>query len=417
MRAYIVAASDFERNAERRLRWGDYWLKRNLARALEAGGWTVDERLDDATDVLIHCYGGVTIGNLPAHTYNVLYIHSHPAQLADFDFRMYDRVVAGSERLAEQLRAQGVEATWNIGATDFVPMDVPIEHDAVFVGNNRGGMRPIIAALGDLTTLPFKLEVWGEGWECLPAGIWQGEYIPYDELNRLYASSAVVLNDTHADMVAAGIINPRVLDATAAGAMVIDEGTEDIRGAVLRAIEQRRAGWRPRDEVVPRYSDLAQVLCAKIRPRLRVDLGCGRHKRAGFLGIDRLQLDGVDMVWDVRDGLPFGDGTVDYVVADNLMEHIGEDFIYLMNRLHRALRTGGRLTIIVPGVHAPMAAFSDPTHVRWFTPETWDYFDHAHPRWQEYGQNYGIRPWKVLRCEVRDRFIDVVLQPVKETAT
>lgn len=416
MRVYIVAASDAERDPQRRLRWGDYWLKQGIARALTDAGHEVQEQLSSDTDVLVHCWG-LPLERVPEWTFNVLYVHSHPADLDQVEWGFYDRVVAGSRKLDDQLRDRGVRVDGVIaGATDFERLDVPIEHDVVFVGNNRGGLRPIIRALGDLTTLPFRLEVWGEGWQMLPEGIWQGEYIPYDELNRLYASSAVVLSDTHTDMREAGIINPRVLDATAAGAMVIDEGTEDIRGAVLRAIEQRRAGWRPRDEVMPRYSDLAQVLCANIRPRLRVDLGCGRHKRPGFLGIDRLQLDGVDMVWDVRDGLPFGDGTVDYVVADNLMEHIGEDFIYLMNRLHRALRTGGRLTIIVPGVHAPVAAFSDPTHVRWFTPETWDYFDYGHPRWQEYGQNYGIRPWRVLRCEVRDRFIDVVLQPVKETA-
>lgn len=417
MRVYIVAASDFERNPERRLRWGDYWLKRNLARALEADGWTVDERLDDATDVLIHCYGGQTISNLPAHTYNVLYIHSHPARLADFDFRMYDRVVAGSERLAEQLRARGIEATWNIGATDFVPMDVPIEHDAVFVGNNRDGMRPIIAALGDLTTLPFKLEVWGEGWECLPAGIWQGKYIPYDELNRLYASSAVVLNDTHADMVAAGIINPRVLDAEMAGSRIMQPPLDDARAMAVKLVEYGRQFGQllPPDEDYS-YARLARDLVGGIEARLRLDIGCGNHKRAGHVGIDRARLDGVDVVWDVRNGLPSHDGSVDYIVADNLMEHIGAEFIDVMNDLHRALKSSGRLTVIVPGIHSPAAAFGDPTHVRWFAPETWDYFDVANGRWRDYGQSYGIEPWAILRRTVHDRFIEVALQPVKECA-
>lgn len=417
MRAYIVAASDFERNAERRLRWGDYWLKHNLARALEADGWTVDERLDDATDVLIHCYGGQTISNLPAHTYNVLYIHSHPANLNGFDFRMYDRVVAGSERLAEQLRARGIEATWNIGATDFVPMDVPIEHDAVFVGNNRGGMRPIIAALGDLTTLPFKLEVWGEGWECLPAGIWQGKYIPYDELNRLYASSAVVLNDTHTDMIEAGIINPRVLDAMKAGAVVVEENSADPRADILEALRARANGWRaPTPTADWSYARLTHDLVGGIEARLRLDIGCGNHKRAGHVGIDRARLEGVDVVWDVRSGLPSHDSSVDYIVADNLMEHIGAEFIDVMNDLRRALKPSGRLTVIVPGIHSPAAAFGDPTHVRWFAPETWDYFDVANGRWHDYGQSYGIKPWAILRRTVHDRFIEVVLQPAKECA-
>lgn len=418
MRVTVWASSETERDPQRKLRWGDYWLKLRLEQELARQGWQIDARVQPETDVFIHCFGGNVISNLPAHCYNVLYIHSHPARLAGFDFGMYDRVVAGSQLLAERLAAQGIAASVNIGATDFKPLDVPLAHDAVFVGNNRGnGLRPIIAALGDLTALPFKLEVWGEGWEALPAGMWQGPYIDNNELNALYSASAVVLNDTHADMAEAGIINPRVLDAWAAGAYVVEPDEADVRAKVVEVVEAYRDG--PCEQYKPKpnqhtYARLVHDLTDGITPPVRVDLGCGNHKRDGFIGIDRVAAEGVDVVWDVCQGLPNADGTVDYVVADNLMEHIGTEFIAVMNDLHRVLKASGRLTVIVPGVHAPAAAYGDPTHVRHFVPETWDYFDHGHPRWRDYGQSYGIAPWKVLRREVRDRFIDVVLQPVKE---
>ena len=418
MKAYIVASSDFEQDAERRLRWGDHWLKAGIARALEAQGWTVDASITDATEVLIHCYGGQTIGNLPAHTYNVLYIHSHPARLANFDFGMYDRVVAGSERLAERLRERGIAAAWNVGATDFVPLDVPLEHDVVFVGNNRGAVgdqitRPVITALGDLTTLPFKLEVWGEGWEMLPASIWQGKYYPNEELNALYSGSAVVLNDTHADMVEAGIINPRVLDAQMAGAWVIGpKDNEDRRGICEARIAAARQGEGPIFAQPNTYAALVFDLVGGIEPRVRVDLGCGNHKREGYVGIDKVAGEGVDIVWDIRNGLPVTHG-VDYAVADNLMEHIGAEFVGAMNGVHDALTDDGRFAVTVPGAHAPAAAFADPTHVRYFVPETWDYFDVNSERWRDYGKSYGIKPWKVLRRGVRDRFIDVVLTPAR----
>ena len=442
MRVAVWASSETERDPQRKLRWGDYWLKLRLEQELTRQGWTVDAEVKPATDVFIHCFGGHAISNLPAHCYNVLYIHSHPAMLKGMDFGMYDRVVAGSEKLAQRLGEQGIAATWNIGATDFKPLDVPLTHDAVFVGNAREGFmmeadndvvwssagtegrkvrrrflsRPIIQALGDLTTLPFKLEIWGEGWNWLPKGIWQGPFIHNDELNRLYSSSAVVLNDTHADMVEAGIINPRVLDAEAAGAVVVDYGCFDPHGNVVRAVGDRHQGHRAilaHDDWS--YARLVDDLAGGIHPgtRLRVDLGCGNHKREGFVGIDRVHMDGVDIVWDVRCGLPVTSG-IDYAVADNLMEHIGAEFIDVMNAAHNAIRHGGRFTVITPGTHMPLAAFSDPTHVRYFTPETWDYFDVASERWRDYGQSYGILPWRVLRREVRDRFIDVVLTPVTQ---
>lgn len=416
MRVTVWASSETERDPQRKLRWGDYWLKLRLEQELARQGWQIDARVQPETDVFIHCFGGNVISNLPAHCYNVLYIHSHPARLAGFDFGMYDRVVAGSQLLAERLAAQGIAASVNIGATDFKPLDVPLAHDAVFVGNNRGnGLRPIIAALGDLTALPFKLEVWGEGWEALPAGIWQGAYIDNNELNALYSASAVVLNDTHADMVEAGIINPRVLDAWAAGSMVVEPDEADVRATIVEVVEAWRAGEREQYRPQPMqhtYARLVHDLTDGISTPVRLDLGCGNHKRAGYIGIDRVAAEGVDVVWDVRDGLPVT-GAVDYIIADNLMEHIGEEFISVMNSAHGALRVGGRLTVIVPGVHAPAAAYGDPTHVRYFTPETWDYFDSASPRWRDYGQSYGIKPWRLLRRETRERFIDVVLSPVK----
>jgi SAM-dependent methyltransferase len=417
MRVHVVAASDAERDPQRKLRWGDYWLKRSLERALAAQGWEVQPALGHNTHVMMHCWG-LPLERVPEWTYNVLYVHSHPATLDRVPWGFYDRVVVASAQLAERLRVEGVRVdAVNIGATDFVRLDVPLEHDAVFVANNRGGLRPIIAALGDLTTLPFRLEVWGEGWEMLPAGIWQGLYYPYDDLNALYASSAVVLNDTHEDMRQAGIINPRVLDAEAAGALVVEPNEADVRATVAELVTARHNNWReamPRDFAGVTYSRLAHDLTAGIEAQLRFDLGCGNHKRDGFVGVDRVRLDGVDVVWDVRQGLPSNDDTVDYIVADNLLEHIGPEFIDVMNDLHRVLKPGGRLTAIVPGVHAPAAAYADPTHVRYFVPETWDYFDGEHARWRDYGQSYGIRPWRVLRREVRDRFIETVMQPVKE---
>ena len=109
MRVAIWASSDTERDPERKPRWGDYWLKLRLEQELERQGWTVDEKPVDQTDVFIHCFGGHQLSNIPAHAYNVLYIHSHPGRLDEFDFGMYDRVVAGSEKLAGILNERGIK--------------------------------------------------------------------------------------------------------------------------------------------------------------------------------------------------------------------------------------------------------------------------------------------------------------------
>ena len=150
--------------------------------------------------------------------------------------------------------------------------------------------------------------------------------------------------------------------------------------------------------------------------RQMLDLGCGRSVRRGFIGIDQSGEDDIvrhDLEW----GLPIrwvDNEACHVIVADNLLEHMRE-MIALLNDCHDALLPAGRMHVTVPNVLAsPEAAWSDPTHVRTFTPATWDYFNGAHPRWAEYGRQYGILPWRVVYLRERDRFIDVMLRPVGE---
>lgn len=56
---------------------------------------------------------------------------------------------------------------------------------------------------------------------------------------------------------------------------------------------------------------------------LKLDIGCGTNKKDGCIGIDYLQLDGVDHVVDLtKDMLPFPDQSVDYIYSAHFMEHV-----------------------------------------------------------------------------------------------
>lgn len=374
MKVYIVAASDAEKDPERRLRWGDHWFKEGVGKAVVMLGHEVTENAVDA-DVLIHLHG-MPIERLPDWTFNILWVHSHPETVGDA--RRYDRVYSESAKFAEK-----IGGTHLPGASDMVPMDVPKTHYAVFVGNARNGSRPCITDYLGGRSDGAGLEVWGEGWEKLPPGIWKGVYYPHENLNALYAANEWVLSDSHPDMDEWDFVNPRVWDRMAVSGMRIPP--------------------------VPTFLDVARTMLDGVRWSVKLDLGCGSHKRAGFIGIDKCALPGVDHVRDVREKMPFKDVSVDYIVADNIMEHIGAHFVRVMNDCHRMLRPGGRMLVVTPGTHTP-AAWSDPTHVRFFTPETWDYFDGANERHKDYGASYGIKPWEVLEVRTRERFVEASLR-------
>jgi SAM-dependent methyltransferase len=380
---YIVAASDAEKDEKRRLRWGDYWFKDSLSKALVAQGHTVSADPGEC-DVLINCHGS-GIENLPVHTYNVLWVIGHPDRVTANECAQYDAVYSESDKFAVYLRKRGIDCGWMPGASDFVALDLPKALGRVFVGNNRqgrsgGALRDCIADLnGDYT----GLAVWGEGWESLPKEtVWKGLEFPHDQLNSLYAQSVELLNDVHPDMEHWGMHNPRHYDILAT-----------------------------RGEPVPTFAECAARIMAGVpEKRIMFDLGCGAKVRRGMVGIDKCAAPGVEE-YDLEAGIAL-DGTVDVFVADNLFEHI-HNFLPLMNGCLRSLKRTGRLHITVPNVAKSIdAAFSDPTHVRQFTPQTFDYFNGEHARWAEYGKSYGILPWRVLYARERDgRFIDVMLRP------
>lgn len=108
-------------------------------------------------------------------------------------------------------------------------------------------------------------------------------------------------------------------------------------------------------------------------PGRRLDLGCGRVKLPGYIGMDRLPLPGVDVVHDLEIlPWPLGDSSFDFVHCSHVLEHL-ENLVAVMEEVHRILRPGGSLFVRVPYYRSP-GAFQDPTHKRFFTEKTFEYF-------------------------------------------
>jgi ubiquinone/menaquinone biosynthesis C-methylase UbiE len=104
----------------------------------------------------------------------------------------------------------------------------------------------------------------------------------------------------------------------------------------------------------------------------KLNLGCGRDIRAGWINLDRAALSGVDVIHDLeRLPLPFADGQLDHIEAKDVLEHV--DYIPLLAELHRILCSGGTLDIQVP--HFTSADnYIDPTHKKRFSIRTFEFF-------------------------------------------
>lgn len=84
------------------------------------------------------------------------------------------------------------------------------------------------------------------------------------------------------------------------------------------------------------------------RDPLKIDLGGGyRAGTNGWITIDVSHE--CDLYWDLRYGIPFGDGTVDKVYSSHLFEHLPYgDGQKLLAEALRVLKPGGTFSIVVP---------------------------------------------------------------------
>lgn len=126
---------------------------------------------------------------------------------------------------------------------------------------------------------------------------------------------------------------------------------------------------------------------------LKLDLGCGKSKRAGFTGVDALRFDGVDITADLKKRWPFNDESVDEAHSSHFIEHLdGMERIHFWNELYRVLKVGAKAQIIGPD-WSNSRAYGDPTH-KW-------------PPFSDFSALYLMKGWREQQAPHCDsRWVD-----------
>lgn len=107
------------------------------------------------------------------------------------------------------------------------------------------------------------------------------------------------------------------------------------------------------------------------QPNLNVGAGVWCWPNA--VNLDLADLPGVDVIHDLDVfPWPFDDGRFAEVWAQQVFEHVA-DPIGFMAEAHRVLQHGGILWMTTPHWQSPNS-YTDPTHRRHCTEQTWDYW-------------------------------------------
>ena len=128
------------------------------------------------------------------------------------------------------------------------------------------------------------------------------------------------------------------------------------------------------EEIVAAYEKLMADKKATIPDKIRIDIGCGKNKQPGFIGIDQFPMSGVDVVCDIKKGLPYKDDEVDEVFCSHFIEHLERrERVAFMNELYRVMKPGAKAMFIAPH-WASNRAYGDMTHCWPPVCEMWLYY-------------------------------------------
>jgi SAM-dependent methyltransferase len=123
---------------------------------------------------------------------------------------------------------------------------------------------------------------------------------------------------------------------------------------------------------------------------LKYDLGCGQRKQQGFIGVDRVRMDGVDIVFNLE-SYPWTfaeDNSVDEVYCSHFIEHVKEIQKFI-DEIYRILKVDGKATIVAP-YYSSIRSMQDPFHVRPISEASFLYYNKG---WRDLNKldHYGIK--------------------------
>jgi SAM-dependent methyltransferase len=169
------------------------------------------------------------------------------------------------------------------------------------------------------------------------------------------------------------------------------------------------------------------------RKPLLLHLGCGNERKAGWVNVDLVPAN-ADLFWDLRNGIPFPDGSVDAIFHEHLLEHLHKrDGLKLSVECLRVLKPRGVLRIVVPnagnairgyvrdgdryvgpfptGLMAIESLFYNDRHISMFDSETLVLLlrvaGFAEAQQQEFGQSWlNVEPPDTLSRRIGSLYVD-----------
>lgn len=85
----------------------------------------------------------------------------------------------------------------------------------------------------------------------------------------------------------------------------------------------------------------------------KINLGAGKETRPGYINIDFAPHPTVDIVHDLRNGIPFPDESVDEVISHHVIDYFSyPEVSKLIAECYRVLKKGGKCSHTIPDIRS-----------------------------------------------------------------
>jgi predicted SAM-dependent methyltransferase len=102
----------------------------------------------------------------------------------------------------------------------------------------------------------------------------------------------------------------------------------------------------------------------------RLNWGCGEYPEPGWLNSDIKDSPGIDIVADVRAGLPLETDSIDYITSIHALPELPyPDLVPALTELRRVLKPGGVLRLALPDLDRAIAAYQRGDHEYFDVPD------------------------------------------------
>lgn len=123
---------------------------------------------------------------------------------------------------------------------------------------------------------------------------------------------------------------------------------------------------------------------------LKLNLGAGKSRMDGYLSVDSIPFEGLDVVADLRGVWPWGANTVSDINLSHVLEHFtGDERVHIFNEMYRVLAPEGRAVIVTP---------------HWASQRAYGDFTHKWPPVCEFLYYYLSKEWRVVNaphCDIQ----------------